>query len=97
MDKLKIIWSPSALDDLDLIAEYIARDSIDRTSLFIERLIQAMDRLQFSPFSGRIIPEIKEPNCREIIYGSYRMMYRIEKHEIWITGIVHSARDWTPE
>ena len=94
MHKLDVIWSPSALEDIELIAEYIARDSTDRAALFVERLIQATDRLQHSPFSGRIIPEIEEESCREIIYGSYRIMYRIEREAVWITGVVHSARDW---
>lgn len=74
MDKMKITWAPSALEDIDLIAEYIARDSIDRAALFVEKLIRATDRLQNYPYSGRIIPEIDNENCREVIYGSYRIM-----------------------
>lgn len=96
MDELKIIWSPSALNDIDLIAEYIARDSVDRAALFVERLIQTTDHLQASPFLGRIIPEIDNDKCREIIYGSYRIMYKIKLPEVWIAGVVHSARDWSP-
>ncbi|MFH1942963.1 MAG: type II toxin-antitoxin system RelE/ParE family toxin [bacterium] len=92
-----LIWAPSALDDADAIAKYIARDSEDQASLFINRLIQITERLKEFPLSGRIIPEIKNPDCREIIYGSYRIMYRIEGDEIWITGIVHTARKWTFE
>ena len=67
----KVIWSPAALEDVDSIAEYIARDSTDQSSLFVIRLIGATDRLQDFPNSGRIIPEIGNPGCREIIYGSY--------------------------
>jgi toxin ParE1/3/4 len=85
------------LEYIDLIARFIARDSVDRTALFIDRLIQATDRLQYFPFSGRLIPEINEPTCREIIYGSYRIMYRVKNDEVWITGIVHSARNWKTE
>ncbi len=73
----KVIWSPTALEDIDLIAEYIARDSVPRARLFVERLIQATDRLQEFPQSGKIIPEIRDPTCREIIYGSFRIMYRL--------------------
>jgi addiction module RelE/StbE family toxin len=93
----KVIWAPSALDDIDAIAEYIARDSIDRAALFVTRLFEITDRLQEFPLSGRVIPEIGEQSCREIIYGSYRIMYRIDDNDVWITGIVHGARDWKPE
>lgn len=91
----KVIWAPSALKDVDSIAEFIARDSIDHASLFVTRLIEATDRLQKFPLSGRIIPEIKNQSCREVIYGAYRIMYRVDKSDVWITGVVHGARKWS--
>ncbi|MBI5024893.1 MAG: type II toxin-antitoxin system RelE/ParE family toxin [Candidatus Omnitrophica bacterium] len=54
------------------------------------------DRLDDFPQSGRVIPEINDKHCREIIYGAYRVMYRITRDEIWVTGVIHSARDWHP-
>jgi toxin ParE1/3/4 len=92
----KVIWSPSALDDIEAIAEFIARDSTFHASLFVSRLIQTTDHLVQFPFSGRIIPEIGNQHCREIIYGSYRIMYRVAKNDIWITGVIHGARNWKP-
>ncbi|NLD93420.1 MAG: type II toxin-antitoxin system RelE/ParE family toxin [Fibrobacter sp.] len=92
----EIIWSPASLDDIDSIAEYIAKDSVYHASLFIDRLFDATGQLKENPQSGRIIPEIGKDNCREIIYGSYRIMYKIEKNKIWITGVIHGARNWRP-
>ena len=93
----KIIWAPSALKDINSIADYISRDSVDQASLFVLRLIEMTDHLIDFPLSGRIIPEIEKEFCREIIYGSYRIMYKIVKKDIWITGIVHGARNWKPK
>ena len=93
----KVIWAPSALGDIGSIAEYIAKDSVEMASLFISRLFDATDRLHEFSFSGRIIPEINNPDCREVVYGAYRIMYRVERNEVWITGVIHSARDWKPE
>lgn len=93
----KVIWAPSALNDIESIAEYIERDSVDQAALFVTRIIEMTDRLAKFPESGRMIPEIKVRNCREIIYGAYRLMYRINKDELWITGIVHAARNWHVE
>lgn len=92
----KIIWSPSALNDIDAIAEYISRDSVYHASLFIDRLFEAADRILQQQKIGRIIPEIGRDDCREVIYGSYRIMYKIEKSDIWITGVIHGARNWKP-
>ncbi len=89
----KVTWAPSALADVDSIAGYIARDSADQAALFVLRLFQATDRLQEFPLSGRIIPEIGKQSCREISYGSYRIMYRFDNNEVWITGVIHGARN----
>jgi toxin ParE1/3/4 len=92
----KIIWAPSALKDMESIARFIERDSIDQASLFVTRVIEMTDRLDDFPQSGRVIPEINDDHCREIIYGAYRVMYRIAGDEIWITGVIHGARNWHP-
>lgn len=92
----KIIWAPSALKDMESIARFIERDSIDQASLLVTRIIEMADRLDDFLQSGRVIPEINDDHCREIIYGAYRVMYRIAKDEIWITGVIHGARNWHP-
>ena len=92
----QVVWAPSALDALDAIAEYIARDSYDQAALFIGRIITATDRLDAFPRSGRAIPELGRDDCREIIYGAYRIMYSVTGDEVHITGVVHGARDWRP-
>lgn len=91
----KIIWAPSALKDMESIAQFIERDSVDQAALFVSRVIEMADQLEDFPQSGRVIPEINNENCRELIYGAYRIMYRIRKREIWITGVVHGARNWS--
>jgi plasmid stabilization system protein ParE len=90
----RVIWSPSALEDADLIAQYIARDSADRAALFVSRLFEAADRLAGFPDVGRIIPEMNDASRREVFVGPYRLMYRIEGGDVWIVTIVHGARDW---
>ena len=92
----EVIWSPSALEDIEQIAQFIARDSSDQAAIFVGRLIEATDRLASVPLSGRIIREIGHSDCREIIYGAYRIMYRQLGKDVWITGVVHGARDWKP-
>ena len=92
----QVIWSPSALADVEAIAEYIGRDSLDQAALFVARLFEATDRLADFPSSGRTIPELDDPACRQIIVGAYRIMYRDDGDEVWITGVVHGARNWRP-
>ena len=45
----KIIWAPSALKDVDSIAEYIKRDSADQAALFVTRIIEMIEHLEEFP------------------------------------------------
>ena len=92
----EVIWSPAALNDLDAIAEYIAKDSPDRAALFVSRLIDATDPLANFPQSGRIVPELDDPTWRETIVGAYRVMYRLQGDAVRVSAIVHGARQWRP-
>ena len=78
----KIIWAPSALKDIESIARFIERDSIDQASLFVTRIIEMTDRLDDFPRSGRVIPEINDDHCREIVYGAYRVMRVPGTHDV---------------
>jgi len=93
---VKVIWAPSAIEDVEQIADFIARDSPDRASLFVTRIEEAVDQLGDFPKSGRTIPEIGDPGYREVLLGDYRIMYRLVGEEVWITGVVHGSRDWRP-
>jgi toxin ParE1/3/4 len=90
----RVIWSPSALEDAEAIAAFIARDSADQAALFITRLFEAVDRISAFPQAGRVIPELNDDGRREIFVGPYRLMYRTVEDDIWVVAIVHGARDW---
>lgn len=92
----EVIWAPSALNDVHLIHEFISRDSEARALLFIDRLIEYTTKLKNFPQIGRIIPEIGEENLRKLIYGFYRIMYKLSNDLVWITGIIHSSSNWKP-
>ena len=46
---------------------------------------------------GRKIPEFNDEKRRELIYKSYRIMYKIESNTILIRRIWHSARKVTKQ
>ena len=88
----KVIWSPTALADVDSIAEYVARDSPARAALLATQLVESTGLLASFPRAGRVIPEFAIASRREIFAGPYRIMYWIRGNAIWITGVVHGAR-----
>jgi toxin ParE1/3/4 len=62
----KVIWSPAARDDLHDRVVFIERDNPYRAMSFGYRLISETDRLQEFPELGRILPEYRNDNVREI-------------------------------
>jgi len=90
----KLIWSPAARDDLHNIVVFIARDNPNRAMSFGYELISEMDRLIDFPDSGRVVPEYRNDNIREIVFRPYRIVYRIdhERSLCEIARVWHSAR-----
>ena len=89
---MKIIWSPLAIDRASEIAEYIAQDKPSAAERWIDTVFSKVERLKFSPESGRIVPEIRNDEFRELIYGNYRIIHRIEKKQISILTIRHGKQ-----
>jgi addiction module RelE/StbE family toxin len=93
---MKIVWSEPAVTDLDAIRTYIARDSETYADAVILEIFATTDRLENFPESGRIVPELNDPTTREIIVGSYRVMYDISGEVVRILGVLHGARQFPP-
>ena len=88
---MKIIWSPTAHKDLRQIASLIARDKPVVAMGWARKVKQKTSRLRRFPYSGRIVPELRRPEIREVIFGSYRIVYRISS-EISILTVFHGAK-----
>ena len=89
---MKIIWSPLAVDRASEIAEYIAQDKPSAAERWINKVFTKVDQLKSSPQVGRIVPEISDDQFRELIYGNYRIIYRIEVKQISILTIRHGKQ-----
>ena len=91
---VKIIWTQRSLTDLKSIVEYISKDSVKYASLTLERIIDVTKYIESNPRIGRMVPEIgKNDKLREIIFGNYRIIYKITSTSIvYILTVHHSAK-----
>jgi toxin ParE1/3/4 len=89
---MKIVWSPLAIDRASEIAEYIAQDKPSAAEKWINTIFSKVEQLKSSPKIGRVVPEIRNDQFRELIYGNYRIVYRIEKTQISILTIRHGKQ-----
>ena len=89
---MKIIWSPLAIDRASEIAEYTTQDKSSTAEKWINTVFSKIEQLESSPEIGRVVPEIRNDQFRELIYGNYRITYRIEKKQISILTIRHGKQ-----
>ncbi len=91
---VKIIWTLRSLTDLKSIAEYISKDSAKYASLTLERIIGVTKYIENNPRLGRMVPEIgRNDKIREIIFGNYRIIYKITNIvTVHILTVHHSSK-----
>lgn len=89
---MKIIWSPLAIERAAEIVDYISQDKPSAAEKWVNTVFLKVEKLKFSPEIGRIVPEIGNSQFRELIYGNYRIIYRIEKKQISILTIRHGKQ-----
>lgn len=87
-----LVWTRRAIEDVQSIRQFIAQDSPHYALLVTQQLIASAERLPAFPQSGRIVPEVNDPTVREVIHGTYRIVYRLIHDEIHILAVHHAAR-----
>lgn len=89
-----LIWSPDALTDLETLSEYISLDSEEYAAIVVRNIFVTVENVSLFPYSGRIVPEFEKEKVREVIYKSYRIIYRTyESSHIDILRIFHQAQE----
>ena len=89
---ISLIWSPQSHRDLEGIRAHIAEDSPHYADLVVRRLVAAVERLRAFPESGRVVPERNTPEIREVIVGSYRIVYRFRAGVVEIATVFRASR-----
>ena len=89
---MRVVWSPLAVDRASEIAGYIAQDKPSAAEKWIDTVFFKVEQLKSSPEIGRLVPEINGSQFRELIYGNYRIIYRIETKQISILTIRHGRQ-----
>ncbi len=88
-----VTWSQEAGENLFDIEDFIARDSLERAVRFIDALIDHVETiLTDNPRSGRTVPEIGNPDIRELIYRGYRIVYQLNSDRIDILTVFEGHR-----
>ncbi len=89
----EVIWTESALSDIDDIGDHISKDSIRYAELTVAKLFESPDILELNPMAGKMVPELQNESIRQLTRGSFRIIYRlVDEKLIEILTVHRSAR-----
>ena len=88
---MKVVWSPLALEKLETTSNFIALDKPSAAEEWVNDIFNRTELLGSQPEMGRKVPELLGSSYREIVFGSYRIIYKIE-HEIKILTLRNSRQ-----
>ena len=86
---MKIIWTQTAIDRLSEIYDYIKSDSQLNAQKWVSSVLEKILNLSELPNIGRKVPEINSQGVRELIFGNYRIIYKIINENIILLTIRH--------
>lgn len=88
---MRIVIEKDALQELIQIKWYIEQDSEFYANKTINEINKRIYNLLLFPEMGKVINEKR--NMRQIIYKSYKILYRFNSNTIFILHIIHHSRD----
>jgi plasmid stabilization system protein ParE len=68
---VKVLWTDSAVAQLQAIHDYVAQTSSDYAVAIVDRLTRRSIQIAAFPNSGRMVPEYERKEIREVIEGRY--------------------------
>ena len=92
--RFEVSYTRSAEQDIEEIWSFIAEDSPDDATRFIQRLEKQIATLERFPERCSLISENRSMNSRyrHLIYRKYRTIFRISGRTVFIIRILHGAR-----
>jgi plasmid stabilization system protein ParE len=86
---MKVAWSYVALGNLIETNKYIASENPEAARKVINDIFEAGNKIKAFPEKGRIVPELRRKNVREVFCYEYRIIYRIESKRIFVLTVLH--------
>ncbi len=89
---MKVQWTPDALERLLEIEDYIASDDLHAAVRLTERQVDRTRSLADFPNMGRIATDLPVHDCRELVEGNYRIIYRVRSYVVEVLTVFEGRR-----
>jgi toxin ParE1/3/4 len=90
--RLRVLWAPRALRDLERIGGFISRDKPIAAVEWVRDLIELGESVIEMPLSGRRVPELARDDVREQFKDGYRLIYQLMNDHVRILAVFESHR-----
>jgi toxin ParE1/3/4 len=87
-----VIWTLRARADLKAIHDCIAKDSRQNAKRVAHEIRRKADALDEAASIGRKVPELDDPQLREIPVYSWRIIYHLRAGNVIIVTLMHKRR-----
>ncbi len=94
---MKVYWTQTAIDNLSAIYTYVAQTSPQYASRLVDRITKRSEQIISFPLSGRTVPEFETEQIREVIEGSYRIIYYIKSEQIEVLAVIQGSQQITSD
>src|ERR1700722_18075102 len=99
-DRLRIVWSPAAKEDLIKIWRYFARvASPEIADSLLQEINRAAERLTGKPLQWRlrmdIMPGLKG-GLRSVLVHPYTIFYQLDENDVRVMRVLHERRNFGP-
>jgi plasmid stabilization system protein ParE len=78
------------------IVDSIAADRPSAARRWVRELFAKAAAIRHQPRRGRKVPELDRDDVREILFGEYRVIYRLDPKRIVVLTVRHGRRRWDP-
>lgn len=92
--RFRVRISETAERDVEEVWRFIGRDSFEAATTFVLHLEEQVSTLEMLPARCPLIPEneLSGTQYRHLIYGEYRIIFRVVGRTVYVLRIIHSAR-----
>ena len=87
-----VTWTARARADLKAIHNYIAKDSPQEAKRVVCEMLSRASALAETPHVGRVVPELNDPQVREISAYSWRILYHVRDQQLFVLTVIHKRR-----
>ncbi|WP_244945020.1 type II toxin-antitoxin system RelE/ParE family toxin [Nostoc sphaeroides] len=73
----------------------MAQTSPQYAARIVDRITKRSEQIANFPLSGRIVSEFETEQIREVLEGSYRIIYYIKPEQVDVLAVIHGSQQIT--